>query len=86
MTPVMLDDFPSPTSQNGKGNGNGDGSDAKAILERAEAWASGTTNPRQALKLFNLYRTELGLTEDDARSAAEDSIRINREVEREFAA
>ena len=49
-----------------------------------EAWARKTTDPSGAKRLYLFYKTNLGLADGDARMAAEDSLRINQEVEQEF--
>ena len=68
------------------GNGNGNNGHFDENLEKLEQWASTTNNPSQALHFYNFYAQTLGLAPDQARFWAEDSVRIDREVQREFAA
>jgi len=80
MMHVNLDNSGSFTkvSSNGKGNG--------FLPETVRAWAEQTGNFSEAVRLYTFYHSELSLDEDSARAAAEDSMRINAEVEHEFAA
>jgi hypothetical protein len=81
MAEYALKDYPNLVKPNGNGN-NGHGEEAVDLDE----WASTTRNPSRALYFYNFYLKELGLPPDQARLSAEDSIRIDREVQTEFAA
>ena len=70
-----------PVSTNGNGSRR-NGTSAE-VDEAARKWAASTNDPR-ALSLYNFYVSELKFAPDQARFWAEDSIRIKKEVEREF--
>jgi hypothetical protein len=70
---------------NGNGGGNGtDLSQQADVSDSLEKWASRTGNPARARSLYELYVSQFHLSPDQARLWVEDSIRIDREVEREF--